>query len=269
MPAAGDMVGRAFAMLALGGARVLPVAIMVPAFGGRHLPLQARLALGVLLAVLGWSAIAAAYDAAGLDRAGPLLLLLVAIRELAVGVAAGFVVTLAFHAAAAAGYLADVFRGAHAASVLAPAQAADWPSPLGALYTMLATVIFLEIGGLSRVVSALMQSYAAIPLGVRASSAVQMRNVGLVVALGSARLVAAALALAAPVLVASLLADLALGALARVAPQLPVHFFGLPVKGLLGVGVILVGLGAIVGALARGFDGWLDLVSKTLASFHP
>jgi flagellar biosynthesis protein FliR len=52
-----------------------------------------------------------------------------------------------------------------------------------------------------------------------------------------------------------------------VAPQLPIHFLGLPVKGLLGVGIVLVGLGALGGALARGFVGWLDLVSKTLASF--
>lgn len=268
MPVAGDIVGRAAAALVLGGARVVPVALLVPALGGRHLPLRARVVLGWLLASLAWPAIAAQYDGAGLDRAGPLIWILVAAREVAVGATVGFVVSLAFQAAAAAGNLGDVVRGAHAASVLAPAQAVDWPSPLGALYALLATVIFLEIGGLGRVIGAVAESYAAIPLGLRDATMARMRGAGLAVALGSARLLTAALALAAPLIVASLLADVALGALARVAPQLPIYFLGLPAKGLLGVGVVLLGLGALGGALASGFPGWMEFLSKTLASFR-
>jgi len=268
MPVAGDILGRAAAMLVLGGARVVPLALMVPALGGRHLPLRGRLALGWLLALVTWPTVAAQYDGAVLNRAGPLMSILVAAREVAVGATVGFVVSLAFQAAAAAGNLGDVVRGAHAASVLAPAQAADWPSPLGALYALLATVIFLQIGGLGRVIGAIAESYAAIPLGLRDATPAQMRSAGLAVALASARLLAVALALAAPLIVASLLADVALGALARVAPQLPIYFLGQPAKGLLGVGIVLLGLGALGGALAHGFGAWMDLLSKTLASFR-
>ena len=63
------------------------------------------------------------------------------------------------------------------------------------------------------------------------------------VVVASARLLEAALALAAPVVVALWLTDLALGMVARVAPQVPVYFVGLPAKGLLAVGVVLLGLG--------------------------
>ena len=64
------------------------------------------------------------------------------------------------------------------------------------------------------------------------------------------------LALAAPAIVALLLADLVLGAIARMAPQIPVYFVGMPLKALAGVGIVLVGLGGIDGALSGAFRGW-------------
>ncbi|HEY2899348.1 MAG TPA: flagellar biosynthetic protein FliR [Polyangia bacterium] len=255
-------------ILVVGGARVAPVAIMLPAFGGRHLPLSLRLALGALLSALAWPLVAAAYSAAGLDGAGPLVWILIVGRELAVGAAVGFVASLAFHAAEVAGQLGDVLRGANAAAILTPASDGGAPSPLGTLYLLLATIIFLEIGGLSRMVAALMNSYAAVPLGLSHASVMGMQNAALVVLLASAKLLATALALAAPLVVALLLADVALAALGRVAPDLPIYFLGLPVKALLGVGMILLGLGALHGALAGGFAGWLDLVNRAIASFR-
>ena len=76
-----------------------------------------------------------------------------------------------------------------------------------------------------------------------------------------------ALALASPVIVALWLTDLALGMIARVAPQVPVYFVGLPAKGLLAVGVVLVGLGALDHALAADAGTWLDLVRRVLAAW--
>jgi hypothetical protein len=44
-----------------------------------------------------------------------------------------------------------------------------------------------------------------------------------------------------------------------------VYFVGLPLKSLLGVGVVLVGLASLHAALARGFGGWLALVGRAIA----
>jgi len=263
-----EVIARMAGTLVLGLARVSPPMIMLPAFGGRHLRLEVRLGLGALIALLAWPQVSASYGSGGLAGAGPLLLILIVARELAIGVAVGFVASLAFHAAEAAGQLGDVLRGANVAAVLAPEAAGERESPLGTLYLLLATVIFLEIGGLSRVVAALAGSYAAIPLGLGQGTAGGVQQAALVVALASAKLLASALALAAPLVVAMLLADVALAVLARIAPQAPLYFLGLPAKALLGVGVVLVGVGFLQGALARGFVGWLDLIGRTLASFR-
>src|SRR6266404_5461489 len=139
-----DLVARMAGILVLGWVWLSPLMIMLPAFGGRHLRLEVRLGLGALVALLAWPQVSASYQNAGLGGAGPLLWILILAREVAIGVAVGFVASLAFHAAEAAGQLGDVLRGANAAAVLAPEAAGERESPLGSLYLLLATVIFLE-----------------------------------------------------------------------------------------------------------------------------
>jgi flagellar biosynthesis protein FliR len=85
------------------------------------------------------------------------------------------------------------------------------------------------------------------------------------VVLSSAKLIEGAVGLAAPALVALLLADLVLGAIARLAPQIPVYFAGMPGKALAGVAVVLLGLGSFEAALAGGFRGWATLVAQAFA----
>jgi flagellar biosynthesis protein FliR len=81
----------------------------------------------------------------------------------------------------------------------------------------------------------------------------------------SAKLVESAIGLAAPVIVALLLADLAVAAVARLTPAVPVHFAVMPLRALLGVGVVLLGLGALDAALAAGMAGWLSLAERGFA----
>jgi type III secretory pathway component EscT len=222
----------------------------------------ARLGVGVLLAALAAPALGAAGPA--LAGAGPVLLGLLAARELLVGAVLALVVSFAFRAAEGAGWLADVMRGANAAEVLLP-TADERTSPLGALYVLVACVVFLEIGGIPRLCEALAHSYQAVPIAGAVTPAGTGRA-ALVVIVASARLLESALALAAPVLVAMWLADVTLGMIARVVPEVPAHFLGLPLKGLLGIGVVLVGLGSLHAALGRGFAGWIAVWSHALAA---
>ena len=64
------------------------------------------------------------------------------------------------------------------------------------------------------------------------------------------------------------LTDLALGLIARAAPSVPVYFLGLPLKGLLAIGVVLIGLGALQGALASGFTDWFRLLARAVTGFR-
>lgn len=260
----GDLAGTALAV-ALGAARTVPVTWLVPALGGPRLPAMARLAFGLMLAALAAPALAPAAAEAGLGHAGAGLLLLVLVRQVVIGFGLGLIMSFAFRAAEIAGHLVDVLRGASMAEVLVPTSE-ERSSPLGALYGLLATLVFLELGGVPRLCDALVASYRAAPL-VGSLAAPTLRAGAWVVVASSARLIEAALALAAPVVVALWLTDLALAMIARVAPQVPVYFVGLPAKGLLAIGVVLLGLGPLDRALTAQLPGWLDLARHWLATW--
>ena len=89
------------------------------------------------------------------------------------------------------------------------------------------------------------------------------------VLVASAKLIESAVGLAAPVIVALLLADLALGVVGRVTPALPVYFAAMPLKAVLSVGIVLLGLGALDAALVVGWPAWLALAERGLGLPFP
>ena len=137
-------------------------------------------------------------------------------------------------------------------------------SPTGDLYLFVVIVLFLEMGGLGFLVSALARSYEAIPIGAPPSAAA-FRPAAELVILATAKLLESAVALCAPVLVALWIADVALGVVGRAAPQIPIYFAAMPAKALLGLGVVLVGLGAVDAAWTAGFPAWAALVERAFA----
>jgi flagellar biosynthetic protein FliR len=250
---------------ALGAARVSPVIWMVAPLGGPRLPATVRLGFALLLALVASPALVAAGGGALAELSALHFMLLLA-REAVIGLCLGMVASAAFRAAEVAGRLGDTLRGANVAEILVP-TADERASPLGVLYLLLATIVFLQIGGVPRLVDALLSSYETLPIG-GGLGALATRRAALVVVVASAKLIASGLALAAPVIVALWLTDLALGLIARAAPSVPVYFLGLPLKGLLAIGAVLVGLGMLQGALAGGFPAWLKLVAQAVAAFR-
>jgi type III secretory pathway component EscT len=248
----------------LGAARSTPVIWLMAPLGGPRLPAAVRVGFAFLLAAVAAPVLIGAVDAARLTRMPALGMSLLLAREIAIGLCLGFVASAGFRAAEIAGRLVDTLRGASIAEVLVPTSE-ERASPLGALYVLLATLVFLQIGGVQRTVEALLSSYAAVPLagGLDAGSA---RRAALVVVEASARLIASGLALAAPPIVAIWLTDLALGLVARAAPQIPVYFVGLPLKGLLAIALVLVGLGALQSAFAADSGIWLRLLGQAVSA---
>src|SRR3954468_12450787 len=198
--------------IALGAARATPIVWMVAPLGGPRLPAPARVGLALLLAALASPILIASAGAAALAQASPPALALLFAREVLIGLCLGFVADAAFRAAEIAGRLGDTLRGANVAEILGP-TAEERASPLGVLYLMLATIVFLQIGGVPRLVDALLFSYRTLPIG-GGLEPLATRRAALVVVVASAKLIASGLALAAPVVVALWLTDLALGLIA-------------------------------------------------------
>ena len=274
--ALGIWPGGAAASTALAGAvglaaaRTLPIAWLVPAFGGPRLAAPFRVGLGVLLALLCvpavYPALASpeAFGSPGAPALGPLGWALMGARELLVGATVGFCASAMFAAAAAAGRIVDLARGTTVAELLSPTSG-QRTSPTAELYVLLAMLVFFELGGLRVLATALGRSYEAVPIIPGAATLAGLRPATMLVIACVAKLLESAVGLAAPVLVAMWLGDAALGVLARVAPQLPIGFAALPAKALLGLGLVLLGLGAVDTALAAGLPGWAALWQRAFA----
>ena len=247
----------------LAAARTVPLAWMVPVFGGPRVAAPFRLGLGLLLALLCLPAVYPVFapGAAGSSGApawGPVGWALVGARELLVGATVGFCAAAMFAAAAAAGRLVDLARGTNVAEILSPTSG-QRSSPTAELYLLLAMLVFFELGGLRILATALGRSYEAVPVLPAGATVAGLRPAVTLVLACVAKLLESAIGLAAPVLVAMWLGDAALGVLARVAPQLPIGLAALPAKALLGLGLVLLGLGAVDTALAAGLPGWAAL----------
>ena len=249
-------IKAALVLLAMGAARTIPLAWSVPAFGGPSLPGQIRVAMGIGLAFLCLPVLRG-----GPPLVGAVLWGLLVAREVMVGVVIGFVCACMFRAAEAAGQFTDVLRGANMAEVLSPTGEGR-SSPLGALMLLLAAVVFFEMGGLVHVSSALVRSYEAIPLDTPVRFVVSPRAMATVVMVASGKLIESAIGLCAPVVVALLLTDILLGIVGRAVPQIPIYFVGMPLKALLGVGAVLLGLAGLDTALNAGFRGFFDLLGS-------
>jgi flagellar biosynthesis protein FliR len=251
----------------LGAARTLPLTWLVPALGGPRVASEIRVGLGIMLAVLVLPVLLPALNARpvpawGLGAVGWIILLG---RELLVGLTVGLCAGAVFRAAEVAGRLADILRGANMAEVLSPTSE-ERTSPTGDLYMFVTVVLFLEMGGLRFLTTALARSYEAVPVALLPSMAAVRPAAWLIVAT-VAKLFESAIALAAPVIVALWIADVALGVVGRAAPQIPIYFAAMPAKALLGLGVVLVGIGAVDAAWVAGLPAWMALVERAFSAW--
>lgn len=248
--------------MGLGAARTLPLTWSIPAFGGAALPFGLRVAFGLGLAIWCYPLLAS-MPLPGNAAA----LAVLAFRELLVGVVMGLVCACMFRAAEAAGEIADLARGGELARTNAPLGEGG-SSPFGVLFLLLASLVFLEIGGVGYVLAALARSYEAFPIGESLNAGARAEPAVLLVIVSTAKLIEAAIALAAPVLVALVLADAVFGLLGRAVPGLPVGSAAMPLRTLLGIAVVLLALGGMHVALQSGFRDFFRLLDGGLRA-HP
>ena len=186
-------------------------------------------------AVLTLLVTAALYPASGIAgvQADALGWLRIAAGEGVIGLATGLLLQLSFEAVRFAGQICGVQTGFSLVTLLDPQTAADSPS-LVVFTQLMALVAFLNLNVHHWLLRGVAASFAYLPPG-------GLRHLGAMsggVLHAASGLWLAGLQMAAPVLMATVLTDVALGFVGKVAPQLPATLAGLPVKNLLGLAVL-------------------------------
>jgi flagellar biosynthetic protein FliR len=218
--------------------RILALFTSAPLLSHRSVPQRLKVALAAAVTLL---------VAPGLDPvpagADPAWLLA---QQLAIGLGIGLCLQIVFAAFEVAGDLLGLQMGLSFASFIDPQHSEQSPI-VGTFLGLLATLVFLAMNGHLLMIAGIVETFHSLPMGSAGPSAANWR--GLVLLGGE--MFRTGLHLALPVMATMLVINLALGVLARAAPQLNLMSVGFPatiIIGLLALGLTLPLLGPFLEA---------------------
>src|SRR5688572_24437091 len=220
----GDLTAADLPLFLLALTRVSGMVFLAPVFGNPALPAKLKALLSILLALLFFPSLRSAGTApAGADLGG---LLLAAGGELAVGMAIGFAASLLFAGVHLAGQIVDQELGLQGANLLDPLTS-ETVTIAGQFKMILATLVFLLINGHHFLLSAVGDSFHAVPplaFSPSAGAALALSD-GLV-----GGLFRMAVQIAAPTLVTVFLVTVAIAFMARAVPEMNVFVLGFALR---------------------------------------
>lgn len=225
--------------------RILATIIHIPVLGGRMVPNQVKIGLGFLFALflIPWQTLPPAESSLGL------VAFVIAIgKEIIIGTVAGFAADLVFGVLQMAGEAMGFGSGFSSSRIFNPAIG-ETGSAFDQLFILTSTMYFLVIDGHHVVILALQKMFEVIPI----QGAIPFSDPTVLLQMTS-QMIQAGIHLALPLIAALLLADLSLGLLARITPQIQVYFLGLPLKigvSLMAMGLVLVMVLPIIGNLYK------------------
>jgi len=212
----------------LAGTRVSGLIVAAPLFGSLSLPVRLKAGLAV-----GFTVLLAPLVSAPAGRTGAAEMTRLLAGEAAIGFLLGFTLQFVFEAASVAGNLLGVQMGFSLASVINPQSQADSPV-LATFHELIVLLLFMQLQVPQWLLRGLARSFQYLPPGgfVFGGTALAMLTHF------STSLFVTAVQIAAPVLVATIFTDVALGFLGKASPQLPVLFLGLSAKSMLGLALL-------------------------------
>lgn len=206
--------------------RVLAVFTSAPVFSSRVFPVRARVALAFLVALASQASLPEAPIIGFNDpRAVGVL-----VQQVGVGLSIGFAVRLVFASMELAGELVGFQMGLNFASFFDPSMNTQ-SSAVARFFSQITSLLFVVMNGHLMVLMAVNKSFVAFPIDQNFLQALARMKL---YTLGS-DLFASALWIAMPMIGMLMFANLALGIISRVAPQLNIFAIGFPITLLVGL----------------------------------
>jgi flagellar biosynthesis protein FliR len=233
------------AMLMFPLARVLGLFALSPVFGGQGVPRRIRLLIGLAVAF----ALVPGLPAMPAVSPGSWMGILIIAQQMVIGILMGFTLRIVFAAVEVAGEMIGLQMGLSFAVFYDP-QNAGQSAVLSEFLGLLTTLTFLAMNGHLMTLAVLSESFQLLPVGTSPLS-----GQGFAAAVSwSATLFSTGVLLSLPVVAALLIANIAMGVLSRVAPQLNLFAVGFPVTIVSGFVVLTISLPYFGNAIERLLD---------------
>jgi flagellar biosynthetic protein FliR len=181
--------------------------------------------------------------------------------ELAVGLVYGLTLALLNEMLLFAGQIAGLQFSFSLVNLMDPASEIQTPL-MGELFQLMGALVIIA-AGLDRILLASMvRSFHAVPLGAYAL----LPSTALEIVRAAGGIFLAAVELAAPVLAATMLLEIAISLMGKLSPQLPVMMLTVPLKTLTGFVILAGSLALWPRFIEARFAGLLDLAERLIST---
>jgi flagellar biosynthetic protein FliR len=214
------------------GVRLTGIMIFAPFFGSVVIPARVKAVLVMALTALLYPMVSARIPHMSISQ-WPMM----AFSELLIGVAFGVVTNIVFDGVQMAGQVLSVQMGYSLVNILDPQTQVE-STVVATFHQTVAMLIFLRLNVHLWILRAVAHSFEYLPpASGHFGAAFTSEAVH-----GGAAVFSIGIQIAAPVLSATLLADIALGLLGKASPQLPLMLLGPAVKSILGLLILISAL---------------------------
>ncbi len=239
--------------------RMTGLFVIAPIFGRRNIPAYLKVGFALLTSLILVNTI----KIPALNYTNILDYMFLVIKEFLVGITLGYVAYLLFTAVHLAGQIIDMQIGFGMVNVLDPMSNMQVPVT-ASFYFIISMLMFMSLGGHRSLIMGLFDSYKLVPLGGAVFSDKLMNDIikvfGETFALG--------FKIAAPVVAAILITDIALGIISRSMPQINVFVVGMPLKIVLGLLVMVITVPmfiSVTDVIVNGMNSDIMMFIKDLA----
>ena len=218
-------------------ARLGAIVMLIPGIGEAFIPPRIRLAFALSLALMMFPLVSRGAPALPADAAG---MALAVIKELLIGLMIGGILRLFMTSLASAGEIVSLQTTLSFSQTANPMQAQP-STTVGTFLGLIGVVLIFTTDLHHLFLAAIVRSYDLFPF----SRSVPLADAGQLAVQTMGRSFALGLQLAAPVVVFSLIFNIATGLVGRVMPQFQVFFAATPLMLLMGLSVFALSLGTI------------------------
>lgn len=241
--------------------RVSAMLATAPIFSQKQIPREVRFGLGLLLAFIVSQAIPAIAPL-GLDA-----LLVAALCQLFVGLIFGFVAYLLFAGIQFAGEIIDTEVGFAMVNIINPLTSQS-VTLVGEFQVALATLLYVTLDAHHALIAGIGSSFRLLPLPYVAAPTLLYGDVMRFFT----QAMFVVVEIAGPIMVAVFLANVMLGLMTRVAPQINVFVVGLPIQVGIGLIMLIVTIplfGAVFPVLVDQSQQQIDTVLRVMRAPSP
>ncbi len=233
-------------------ARVASMVMTIPGLGDQPAPMQIRLSFALLLTLV-VAPVAAPHLGTLPDSIGGLVGAV--IKEIILGLMIGAILRMLLATLAAAGEIMSIQASLSFAQTVDPTQGANG-SALASFLSLLGVILVMSTDLHHMFIAAIAHSYTLFPVG----KAIPVHD-GANLAIGTfAGSFALAVQLSAPIIVFSLVFNIATGLIGRAMPQFQIFFAATPLQMLLAFSILALSLG-VIGMV------WVSHYRELLANF--